>query len=90
MKKLVTTRYWALGAGVALLAACGGGGGEAPVQAPPVVTGTDIPVSATTSSEGAFTFVNSVASATDNMAEPLVVGDATLASSETDEPDASI
>jgi ABC-type glycerol-3-phosphate transport system substrate-binding protein len=89
MKSLVKNRIWALGAGAAMLAACGGGGGSsAPVD--PVVSGTDIPVSATTSAAGAFTFVNSVASASDNTAEPLVVGDATLATSETDEPDASI
>ena len=86
---ILKNRFWALGAGAALLAACGGGGGSgAPVD--PVASGTDIPVSATTSSAGAFTFVNDVASTTDNTAEPLVVGDATLATSETDEPDASI
>lgn len=89
MKSFIKNRLWALGAGAALLAACGGGGGSsAPVD--PVVSGTDIPVSATTSAAGAFTFVNGVASSSDNTAEPLVVGDATLATSETDEPDASI
>jgi hypothetical protein len=72
---------------VAVLAACGGGGsgggsGDA------VVDGTDIPTSATTSSAGAFSFVNGVAGGTDNTAEPLRVGNATLATSETDEPSA--
>lgn len=89
-KTLVKNRFWALGAGAALLAACGGGGGSSSTPVDPVASGNDIPVSATTSSSGAFTFVNGVASATDNTAEPLVVGDATLATSETDEPDASI
>ena len=72
-------------AGALLLAACGGGGGGGGV-ADPVVAGTDIPQSAQTSSDGAFTFVNSVASATSETSDPLVVGDATLATSETDEP----
>lgn len=75
-------------AGAALLAACGGGGGSLPVD--PLVSGTDIPVSATTSSAAAFAFVNGLASSPDNTAEPLTVGDATLATSDTDEPDPSV
>lgn len=78
--------------GAALITACGGGTDIAPVVPTvptiPVVTGTDIPVSATTSAAGAFTFVNTLAGATDNTADPLTVGDATLASSDTDEPSA--
>lgn len=89
-KKLARNRFWALGAGAALLAACGGGGGGSSAPVEPVVSGTDIPVAATTSSAVAFSFVNGVASTPDNTAEPLVVGDATLATSDTDEPDASI
>jgi hypothetical protein len=71
---------------VAVLAACGGGGSGGGGES--VVDGTDIPTSATTSSAGAFTFVNGVASGTDNTAEPLRVGNATLATSDTDEPSA--
>ncbi|MBX3658652.1 MAG: hypothetical protein KF740_09490 [Ramlibacter sp.] len=74
--------------GAALLAACGGGGSSLPLD--PLVGGTDIPVSATTSSAGAFAFVNGLAGSPDNTAEPLTVGDAVLATSETDEPDASV
>lgn len=70
-------------AGALLLASCGGGGG-ANLAAP--VPGTDVPVSATASADGAFDFVASVAAAPDDTAEPLVLGDATLATSETDEP----
>lgn len=74
-------------ASVLLLAACGGGsGGGGSTLTDPPISGTDIPTSATTSSAGAFAFVNGVASSTDNTAEPLRVGDATLASSDTDEP----
>ncbi len=72
--------------GVAVLTACGGGGSGG--IGGPVVEGTDIPTSATTSSAGAFSFVNGVAGGTDNTAEPLRVGGATLATSDTDEPSA--
>lgn len=77
-----------LAAGALLLAACGGGGGGS--GSGDLVSGTDVPNSATTGSSGAFTFVSSVAATSDNSAEPLVVGDATLATSNTDEPDPSI
>jgi hypothetical protein len=71
-----------------LLAACGGGGsGDAPAPpADPIVTGTDVPRSATESASGAFVFVNATASTVSESSEPLVLGDATLATSETDEP----
>ena len=87
----------AVAAAAAVLAACGGsdddsaaGGGGGGTPTDPVVAGTDIPSSATTSSMAAFAFVNGLASKTDDMAEPLVVGDVTLASSDTDEPDAGV
>jgi hypothetical protein len=76
-----------------LLAACGGGGGGGGglggITAPPAtVGGSDVPVSATTSADGAFSFVADVAAQQDDAAEPLVLGDAVLATSETDEPKA--
>ena len=75
--------------GALLLAACGGGGGSSgPVDAP--VAGSEVPLSATTSSSGAFAFVKSVAASRDDTASPLVVGDAVLATSETDEPDPGV
>lgn len=79
-----------------MLAACGGGGGGGtPVGvdpgAPagptgPVAGGPVVPAGATQSAQGAFSFVSSVAATPDNAAEPLAVGDATLATSETEEP----
>lgn len=72
---------------VAVLSACGGGGGSGG-SSDQYVEGTDIPTSTTTSSAGAFSFVNGVAGGTDNTAEPLRVGNATLATSDTDEPSA--
>ncbi len=73
-----------------LLAACGGGGGGDGVVADPLVAGTDVPVSATSSSAGAIAFVKSVAATSSNTAEPIVVGDAVLATSDTDEPDPGV
>ena len=87
MTKLPFTRtHLSLAAGALLLAACGGGD---PMPTDPVA-GTQVPASATTSSAGAFTFVRDTAGTSDNSAEPLVVGDATLATSETDEPDPGV
>jgi hypothetical protein len=83
----------ALGAATAMLAACGDSSSlPAPVTppAPPPPITTEIPVSATTSSAGAFTFVNSEAGASKDTAEPLLDGDSVLASSDTDEPDPSV
>ena len=55
------------------------------------VAETDIPISATTSSAGAFSFVNGVvATGGSETGEPLAVGNAELASSETDEPDTGV
>ena len=77
-----------------LLAACGGGGGTgADAAAPaagPLADGTDVPQSAMISSAGALAFVKRVAASSDNGAEPLRVGNAVLATSDTDEPDPGI
>lgn len=68
-----------LAAGV--LTACGGGSG---VQN---VTGTDVPVPATTSASEATSFVKGMAAQNRDQAEPIPVEGATLATSETAEPD---
>ena len=47
---------------------------------------TDIPTSATTSSDGASAFVASLAAAPADATEPITVGDAVLASSDSAEP----
>ena len=75
-----------------LLAACGGGGGGGGNITVPNgnVAGTDVPVSATTSSAAATAFVKTVAATKDETASPIVVGDAVLATSETDEPDPGV
>ena len=74
-----------------LLTACGGGGGGCEtVSVNPNVLGTDVPLSATTSSAGALAFVKMVAATSSDSASPLVIGDAVLSTSDTDGPDAGI
>lgn len=70
----------------ALLAACGGGG-EGPAT-PPVANapGSEVPLSATQDPGAAYSFVASVAASSSESAEPLVVGDAQLATIDTEEP----
>jgi len=90
------TKTWrrtaiSLAASSMLLAACGGGGGGGPsATAPADDNGTDVPQSAMTSSAGALAFMKAVAASSDNTASPLRVGDAVLATSDTDEPDPGI
>jgi hypothetical protein len=74
----------ALALSVASLAACGGGGDSAPAD--PFVAGTQVPQSATQSADGSFAFASQSGAAQDNTGEPLVLGDAALGKSETDEP----
>jgi predicted flavoprotein YhiN len=84
----------ALGAAAMLVVACGDGSSLPPTGAAPpsnpAASTTDIPLSATTSAQGAFKFVNQAASSLQDAAEPLVDGDAVLAVSDTDEPDPSV
>jgi hypothetical protein len=71
------------------LSGCGSDGTPTPL----FVAGTDVPITATASSSGASVFVKEVvATPTDtaNKAEALELGDAILATSETDEPDSDV
>jgi hypothetical protein len=71
----------------ALLTACGGGSdGTVPAPAPAPVSGSDVPASATQDPNAAYQFVASLAATSSESADPITVGDATLATSETDEP----
>lgn len=70
----------------AALAACGsgGGGGTAPVSN---VSTSEVPQAATQQTSAAMAFVKSVVDKGEaNQDTPLVVGEAMLASSDTDEP----
>lgn len=77
-------------AGASLLAGCGGSGGSGAMVTDPLVEGTDVPLSATASSAGALAFVKRVAATSDNSTEPIRVGGAVLATSDTDESDPDI
>ncbi len=68
------------------LSGCGSSGNNAVA----FVTGTDIPVTATETTAGVVSFANLSVANTGDADEPLVVGDAALASSDTDEPDPSV
>lgn len=74
------------------LTACGSSGNETPVVVVnPFVTGTDVPITATTSSAGATDFIKGIVTAGGSEStEPLVAGDAVLAASDTDEADSAI
>lgn len=74
-----------------VLVACGSSDSLPTVAAPPtLIVNTDVPVSATTSSVGAVEFVKTVVASSADAAEPLVVGDAVLSTSDTEEPDPSV
>jgi hypothetical protein len=75
-------------ASAALLAACGGSGGGAvlPTGGPANAPGSDVPLAATQNPDAAFDFVASVAAMSSDSSEPLAVGDATLATTDTDDP----
>jgi hypothetical protein len=72
-----------------VLAGCGDGG-RVSFSSDSDADGTDVPLSATTSSAGAMAFVKLVAATSDNSAEPIRVGGAVLATSDTDESDPDI
>ena len=94
----------AASASALVLAACGGGSDDnsvaanpgagantPPVIVPPVnpnVPNTGVLLTATQTASGAFAFTNTTASTQDDTGDPIVVGDATLATSDTDEPTA--
>lgn len=69
-----------------LLAACGGGGSDGPQ----LVTGTDVPTTATATAVGATSFVRSTSASNADTAEPLALGNADLATSETAEPEPNV
>jgi len=72
-------------AGSLALAACGGSGGDDPAPTTQFVPGSQVPVSATTSVAGVIAFLQSLIATTSESGDPIAVGDAVLATSETDD-----
>jgi hypothetical protein len=91
MKFIETNRLHLIaGAAVIGLVACGGDG-VATVAPNGNVAGTDVPLAATVDSQAAVDFIASIVNAGGSeTADPLIVGDVTLATSDTDEPDPRI
>lgn len=95
MKPFFTHLSWlAASAGALLLAACGSGGDSGSASGGTASgSGSEIPLSATSSSAGAFSFVESlVAAGGSETAEPLQLGgdDVSLGSSDTEDADPSV
>ena len=74
----------ALACSALLLSACGGGGGGSGDSG--FVAGSDVPAAATTSVASLIEFMQQLIAGTDETSAPIAVGDAQLATSETDEP----
>ena len=78
------TRWVAVAVGaVALLAACGGGSDH---SGPALVMGTDVPVTVEQSASGVIDFAKAQLLTTSETSEPLLLGDAKLATDDSAEP----
>jgi hypothetical protein len=88
MKKLANKSWVATGAAVALLAACGGGGGGdgGGGGGGGFVAGTDVPVGAEKNVGDVIAFARQQIAATSDSTEPVVLGDAKLATDDAADP----
>ncbi|MFM9879647.1 MAG: hypothetical protein ACKVOO_04460 [Burkholderiaceae bacterium] len=86
MKTQNPLRLLAAVSAAALVAACGGNDDPVVAAPAPLVSGSAVPVSATTSAGGAFDFVSSQVTPGGNNGEPIELGNAMLATSDTAEP----
>ena len=87
MKSTLMRTGLASAAAALALAGCGGGGGNGAPPPDPFAPGSDVPLAATQSAAEAARFVRNAGGGTTESAEPLRLGDAVLATSETAEPE---
>ncbi len=85
-KSLMKARWLAAVGTAMLLAACGGGSGTATPAGPTLVVGTDVPVTVEQSATGVVDFAKTQLAATSDSSEPLVLGEAKLATDDSAEP----
>ena len=71
---------------VGLLTACGGSGDYGSNSASQYVTGTDVPVAATTSAAAVVSFAKDQQAKTSESSDPVVLGNAMLAVDDTADP----
>lgn len=83
-KTLIKTRWLAAMGAATLLAACGGG--STTPEGPTLVVGTDVPVTVEQSATGLVDFAKTQLAATSETSDPLLLGDAKLATDDTGEP----
>lgn len=70
---------------IGLLVGCGGGGGGG-LDTAGNVAGTDVPLAAETNVGNVISFARAQIANTSDSSDPLVLGNATLATSDSDEP----
>lgn len=72
---------------ILLMSGCGGGSSSIEPPAPiAVVSGTEVPVSATQSAAGTLAFAAQLQAASSDSSDPVVLGDALLVSDDSTEP----
>ncbi len=85
MSTLHTSAAALLGASLLLSACSESSSSDAPAPIP-VVSGTEVPLSATQSAAGALAFVAQQQAMSSDSSEPIVLGDAVLATDDSAEP----
>ena len=87
MQKTLKAHWLAVAGTTALLTACGGGSNGDTAQTPVMlVAGTDVPVTVEQSTKGVVDFAKAQLAATSETSEPLVIGNAKLATDDAAEP----